>query len=206
MFTDKQLGAKLSALIAKHDVPGAQLAVLDGDEIVETAAGVLSLRTRCPVSVDALFLPGSIGKLYTATLVMQLVDAGRIELDSPIRAYLPEFHVQDEKAAEEVTARNLLTHTSGFDGDRLTDTGRGDDALALYVSGCADLPQIAPPGLIWSYGNSGYSILGRIVQMLHGKTFGRGPPRAHLRAALSRAHRLVRRRSHRPPGLRRPQP
>ena len=67
MYTQEELGAKLTELIAKHEVPGAQLAVLDGDEIVESAAGVLSLRTGCPSTTDALFLPGSIGKLYTAT-------------------------------------------------------------------------------------------------------------------------------------------
>lgn len=171
MYTQEELGAKLSELIAKHEVPGAQLAVLDGDEIVETAAGVLSLRTGCPATPDALFLPGSIGKLYTATLVLMLVQEGRLDLDAPIRTYLPDFRVQDEEAAEVVTPRNLLSHTSGFDGDHFTDTGRGDDALALYVAGCADLPQIAPPGLIWSYSNSGYSILGRIVEVLHEKTF-----------------------------------
>jgi CubicO group peptidase (beta-lactamase class C family) len=171
VYTQEELGAKLSELIAKHEVPGAQLAVLDGDDIVESAAGVLSLRTGCPTTTDALFLPGSIGKLYTATLVMQLVEEGRVDLDTPIRAYLPDFRVQDEEAAAVVTPRNLLSHTSGFDGDHFTDTGRGDDALALYVAGCADLPQIARPGLIWSYSNSGYSILGRIVEVLHGKTF-----------------------------------
>jgi CubicO group peptidase (beta-lactamase class C family) len=171
VYTQEELGAKLSELIAKHEVPGAQLAVLDGDEIVESAAGVLSLRTGCPTTTDALFLPGSIGKLYTATLVLMLVQEGRLDLDTPIRAYLPEFRVQDEQAAAVVTPRNLLSHTSGFDGDHFTDTGRGDDALALYVAGCADLPQIAPPGLIWSYSNSGYSILGRIVEVLQGATF-----------------------------------
>ncbi len=171
MYSQAELEAKLSELIAKHNVPGAQLAVLDGDEIVESAAGVLSLRTGCPTTTDALFLPGSIGKLYTATLVLMLVQDGRLDLDTPIRAYLPEFRVQDEQAAEVVTPRNLLSHTSGFDGDHFTDTGRGDDALALYVAGCADLPQIAPPGLIWSYSNSGYSILGRIVEVLHDDTF-----------------------------------
>ena len=64
MFTVDELQQKLSDLIQAHDVPGAQLAVLDGDEIVETAAGVLSLRTNCPVTADALFLPGS-PVLYT---------------------------------------------------------------------------------------------------------------------------------------------
>ncbi|MGH3050792.1 MAG: serine hydrolase domain-containing protein [Gaiellaceae bacterium] len=171
MYTQQELESRLAELIAAHGVPGAQLAVLDGDEIVESAAGVLSLRTGCPTTPDALFLPGSIGKLYTATLVLMLAGEGRLDLDEPIRAYLPEFRVQDARAAEVVTPRHLLCHTSGFDGDHFTDTGRGDDALALYVDGCAELPQIAPPGLIWSYSNSGYSILGRIVEVLSGATF-----------------------------------
>src|SRR5499427_4387986 len=171
MYAPEELQTRLSELIAEHGVPGAQLAVLDGDEIAESAAGVLSLRTGCPATPDALFLPGSIGKLYTATLTLKLVEEGRLDLDTPIRTYLPDFRVQDEGAAEVVTPRNLLCHTSGFDGDHFTDTGRGDDALALYVEGCADLPQIAPPRLIWSYSNSGFSILGRIVEVLYDATF-----------------------------------
>lgn len=171
MFTSEELEQKLAELIHQHGVPGAQLAVLDGESVTEVAAGVLSLRTGVPVTPDALFLPGSIGKLYTATLVMMLVDEGKLDLDKPIRTYLPDFEVRDHHARDVVTPRDLLTHTSGFDGDHFTDTGRGDDALERYVAGCADLPQIAAPGAIWSYSNSGYSILGRIVEVLLGTTF-----------------------------------
>lgn len=171
MFAEAQLRQKLTELIEKHGVPGAQLAVLDGDTLIEVAAGVLSTRTGWAATPDALFLPGSIGKLYTATLVMMLVDEGKLSLDVPIRTYLPDFKVQDAHASEVVTARNLLCHTSGFDGDHFTDTGRGDDALERYVAGCSELPQIAEPGAIWSYSNSGYSILGRIVEVLMGTTF-----------------------------------
>ena len=81
-----------------------------------------------------------------SALVMMLVDEGRLDLDVPIRTYLPDFEVADHHARDTVTPRDLLTHTSGFDGDHFTDTGRGDDALARYVAGCAELPQIAPPG------------------------------------------------------------
>jgi CubicO group peptidase (beta-lactamase class C family) len=171
LFSSQELEAKLTELIDRHGVPGAQLAVLDGDTLTEVAAGVLSLRTGWPATPDALFLPGSIGKLYTATLVMMLVEEGRLDLDTPIRSYLPDFEVCDHHARDVVTPRDLLTHTSGFDGDHFTDTGRGDDALAAYVAGCADLPQIAPPGALWSYSNSGYSILGRIVEVLLRTTF-----------------------------------
>jgi CubicO group peptidase (beta-lactamase class C family) len=166
VFTREVLEQRLAELIEKHDVPGAQLAVLDGDELVEVAAGVLSRRTGWAATPDALFLPGSIGKLYTATLILMLVDEGKLDLDVPIRTYLPDFEVRDAHARDVVTCRNLLSHTSGFDGDHFTDTGRGDDALARYVAGCADLPQIAAPGEIWSYSNSGFSILGRIVEVL----------------------------------------
>ncbi|HEX2550266.1 MAG TPA: serine hydrolase domain-containing protein, partial [Nocardioidaceae bacterium] len=171
MFSREQLEKKLTELIAVHNVPGAQLAVLDGDEVIEVGAGVLSLRTGWPVTPDALFLPGSIGKLYTATLIMMLVDEGKIDLDQPVPTYLPDFQVQDKHARDVVTLRNLLTHTSGFDGDHFTDNGRGDDALERYVAGCADLPQLVAPGKIWSYSNSGYSILGRIVEVITGTTF-----------------------------------
>ena len=132
-----------------------------------------AMRTGCPVPTDALFLPGSIGKVYTATLVMMLADEGKLDLDTPIRHYLPDFEVHDAHARDTVTVRHLLTHTSGFDGDLFIDTGRGDDALARYVAGCADLPQIVDPGRIWSYSNSGYAILGRLVEVLSGVTFER---------------------------------
>ena len=166
-----ELQAGLAGLIEKHGVPGAQLAVLDGDSVTEVAAGALSLRTGAPATPDSLFLPGSIGKLYTATLVMMLVEEGRLDIDEPVRKYLPGFHVLDAEARDTVTARHLLSHTSGFDGDHFLDTGRGEDALERYVAACHDLPQIAPPGQIWSYSNSGYSILGRIVEVLTGQTF-----------------------------------
>ncbi|MEP9364325.1 serine hydrolase domain-containing protein [Nocardioides sp. CN2-186] len=169
--TQVELEKKLAELIDKHHVPGAQLAVLDGDTITEVAAGVLSIRTGSPVTTDALFLPGSIGKVYTATLVLMLADEGKIDLDQPVKTYLPDFEVRDAHARDTVTVRDLLRHTSGFDGDVFIDTGRGDDALPRYLDEIRDLPQIAPPGSIWSYSNSGFSILGRLVEVVSGTVF-----------------------------------
>jgi CubicO group peptidase (beta-lactamase class C family) len=171
MYQASELASRLGELIESHGIPGAQLAVIDDGEIVEAAAGVLSLRTQAPSRPDALFLPGSIGKLYTATLVLMLVGEGKIDLDRSVRTYLPDFRVKDPNAPDIVTVRHLLTHTSGFDGDHFADTGRGDDALERYIAGCKDLPQIAEPGKIWSYSNSSYAILGRIVEVLTGGVF-----------------------------------
>jgi CubicO group peptidase (beta-lactamase class C family) len=170
-FSQDELEKKLTELIGLHGVPGAQLAVLDGDTVTEASAGVLSLRTGARTTSDALFLPGSIGKLYTATLVLMLVDEGRVDLDAPVRRYLTDFQVADEHARDTVTVRNLLCHTSGFDGDVFLDTGRGDDALRRYVDQIADLPQICPPGTIWSYSNSGYAVLGRMIETITGLSY-----------------------------------
>jgi CubicO group peptidase (beta-lactamase class C family) len=167
----EELHKTLAELIERHGVPGAQLTVLDGDTLTEVAAGVLSRRTGSPTTTDALFLPGSIGKLYTATLILMLVDDGRVELDAPVRRYLPDLQVGDQAARDRVTIRNLLCHTSGFDGDVFLDTGRGDDALTRYVEQLKDLPQICAPGKIWSYSNSGYAILGRVIEVVTGMTY-----------------------------------
>ena len=189
-LTRTDLEKKLAELIERHGVPGAQLAVLDGEEVTEVAAGVLSIRTQSPVTTDALFLPGSIGKLYTATLVLMLVDQGLIDLDRPVRSYLPDFEVRDAHARDTVTVRDLLRHTSGFDGDVFLDTGRGDDALPRYLDEIRDLPQIAEPGAIWSYSNSGFAILGRLIEVV-GEAVYETALRDRLLAPLGLQHSVV---------------
>lgn len=162
---------RLETLADKHGVVGASLAIdLDG-ELVEAAAGVLNLRTRQPATPDAVFQIGSITKVWTATLVMQLVDDGLLDLDEPVASYLPGFRVADEQVTRTVSARQLLAHTSGIDGDLFLDTGRGDDALERYVAAMADLRQNHPQGRTMSYCNSGYSVLGRLVEVLRGATW-----------------------------------
>ena len=95
---------------------------------------------------------------------MQLVDEGHIELDAPVRRYLPSFRVADDRVSEAVTIRHLLTHTSGIDGDHFADTGRGDDVLERYVETCAELPQVHPLGATMSYCNTGFTVLGRVLE------------------------------------------
>jgi CubicO group peptidase (beta-lactamase class C family) len=132
-----RLQRELESLIAQHKVPGAVLGVLHEGEIHEVAAGVLNKNTGHPVTTDSVFQIGSITKVWTATVIMQLVDEGRIELDAPVRTYLPEFEVADADVTERVTVRHLLTHTSGIQGDHFEDTGRGDDCLERYTASCA---------------------------------------------------------------------
>ncbi|GHH62872.1 serine hydrolase domain-containing protein [Lentzea cavernae] len=155
---------ELEELIEEHGVVGAQLAVLAEGEITDVAAGVLNADTRAPVTVDSLFQIASITKVWTATLVQELVNEGRLDLDRPVCEVLPGFRPV-------VTARQLLTHTSGIDGDLFHDTGAGDDAVEKFVARLAEAEQVSPPGAVWSYCNSGYAVLGRIVEVLRGKPF-----------------------------------
>jgi CubicO group peptidase (beta-lactamase class C family) len=181
------LRGRLPALLAQHKVPGAAIAVsLDG-ELFEYATGVLSTATRVEATTDSLFQVGSITKVWTTTLLMQLVDEGALDLDVPIRRYLPDFRLADEDAAASITARQLLSHTAGFEGDLFTDTGRGDDCVEKYVATLGGTAQLFPPGQMFSYNNAGFCVLGRIVEVLRGKAYD-DCLRQHLFAPLGLTH------------------
>ncbi|MEU6729394.1 serine hydrolase [Nonomuraea wenchangensis] len=78
---------------------------------------MLSLRTQAEATTDSVFKIGSITKIWTATLIQQLVDDGVLDLDRPVRDYLPGFRLRDPAATAALTARHLLTHTGGIDGN-----------------------------------------------------------------------------------------
>lgn len=161
------LGTRLRA----HGVPAASVAVVVDGEIVDHAVGLLSTATGVEATTDSVFQIGSITKVWTATLVMQLVDDGLVELDAPVRRYLPEFALADDGAADTITVRQLLSHRSGIEGDIFTDTGRGDDAVSAYLTLLADAAQIFRPGAFFSYSNAGYVVLGRLVERLRETTW-----------------------------------
>jgi len=163
----RRLDVDLPRLAAAHDVPGVSVAVLVDGQVMEGTAGVVNLRTGVEVTPDSLFMIQSVTKVWTATLVMQLVDDGLIELDVPVRTYLPQFRTADERASAEITVRHLLAHTGGFEGDIWAATTPGEDALQRFVEdlvSCA--PQYARPGEMYSYCSAGYGVLGRLVEVL----------------------------------------
>ncbi|GAA0239879.1 serine hydrolase domain-containing protein [Cryptosporangium japonicum] len=165
------LDDELPAMLAKYDVPAAGWAVVRDGEVVDGAAGVLNTATGVDATADSVFQIGSITKLWTSTLVLQLVDEGTVGLDRPIREYLPDFRIADEQAAQRITVRHLLDHTAGFEGDIFLDTGFGDDCVEKYVAGLHDVPQLFPPGEQFSYNNAGYCVLGRLIEVVRGKSF-----------------------------------
>jgi CubicO group peptidase (beta-lactamase class C family) len=162
---------QLPLLAQQHGVPGAALAILADGQVVDFATGLLSLATGVEATPDSVFQIGSTTKLWTASLVMQLVDEGLLDLDQPVRRYLPEFRIADESAAATITPRQLLSHTAGFEGDIFTDTGKGDDCLEKYIGVLAETAQLFTPGERFSYNNAGYCVLGRLVEVLRGKTY-----------------------------------
>ncbi|MEQ9225652.1 MAG: serine hydrolase domain-containing protein [Parvibaculum sp.] len=165
------LQQRLETLTRDCGVPGASLAVWSGGKLSEAAAGVCNLETKVPVTSGTLFQIGSITKLYTAALAMQLVEEGKLDLDAPVRKVLPEFRVKDETVAAQVTLRQLLSHTSGITGDFFKDAGRGEDRVARFVSMMAGLEQVHAPGEMFSYCNTGFVAAGRMIEVANGTTW-----------------------------------
>ncbi|MFI6904504.1 serine hydrolase domain-containing protein [Nonomuraea sp. NPDC050394] len=152
-------------------VPGAAVGVLfDGAEHVLTT-GVTSVDAPVPVTADTLFQIGSTTKTVTATVIMHLIEEGRLDLDGRVRTYLPEFRLADESAAREVTIRHLLTHTGGFLGDIDDGQSWGDEALAEAIKVYERLPQLFAPGTLASYSNAGFRLLGRVIEVVCGEPY-----------------------------------
>lgn len=165
------LGELLTAGREASGVPGCAAAVYHRGQVHEAAAGVLDFETGIPVAVDSVFQIGSVTKPFTATLAMMLVSEGRLELDAAITRYLPGFRLAVEGAADKVTVRQLLCHTSGIDGDLIEDTGSEDDCIEKFVTRLAEVGLLHEPGQFFSYCNVGYIILGRIIEIIEGVPF-----------------------------------
>lgn len=162
--------AAFSEAAERHLVPGAQLGILRDADAPATVLthGVTRHSAGNPVRTDSLFQIGSITKVWTATVVMMLIDERLLSLDTLITDIVPEWRNAEASAQTEMTVRHLLTHTNGIDGDVFIDTGRGDDVLARYVEALGDAKMAHPIGETWSYSNSGYILLGRVIEKAAG--------------------------------------
>jgi len=170
-MSDIALTEFVEVAAAKLEIPGVAVGVwVDGREVF-AAHGVTSQDNPLPVDKDTLFVLGSVTKTYTATALMRLVAQGRVELDAPVRRYVPELVLPDERAAAEITVGQLLNHTAGLDWRISVDTGEGDDALAAYVAKMAESELISPPGARASYSQIGFNLAGRIIEKVTGLTY-----------------------------------
>lgn len=178
------LNAYIRAIAKKHHVPAISVAVYMNGSMKKAACGVLNVETQVEADVDSVFQIGSISKVFTASLIMDLVDAGKIELDRPVREYLPAFHVADPGATERITVRNLLSHTSGLVSDLYVggEDADGSNLIERYVDQCFLLPQVHRDfGKRFSYSNAGYVIAGRIVEVATGMSWAGAVERLILR-------------------------
>ncbi|HTX56837.1 MAG TPA: serine hydrolase domain-containing protein [Candidatus Acidoferrales bacterium] len=175
-MTTQDLNAFFSGLIpyalARADIAGGVVIVVkDGKVIFQHGYGYADLKKRTPVIPDrTLFRPGSTSKLFTWTSVMQLVQAGKIDLDADVNQYL-DFKINEPLG--KITMRNLMTHTPGWE----------DVARDTLVANAGDLypvreylikrqpPQIYRPGTTIAYSNYGATLAGYIVQRVSGMPF-----------------------------------
>ena len=165
------LSDEITSGMQRLPIPGLAVGVWHNG-IEQTAGfGVTSVENPLAVTPDTLFQVGSISKTFTATALMMLWEAGQIDLDTPIRAYLPDFQLSNEDVAARATIKHLLTHTGGWLGDYFNDFGYGDEALAKMLNEIAELPQVTPLGEVWSYCNTGFNIAGRIVEVITGQPY-----------------------------------
>ena len=165
------LGAKVSELADELDVTGVSVGLYHQGSEQYAYHGVTSVENPLEVDENTLFQFGSTGKTYTATAMMRLVEEGKVELDAPVRKYVPDLKLKDEDTAERVTILQLFNHTAGWSGDLMTDTGDGDDALAKYVGLMADIEQVTPLGASVSYNNASVSLAGHVIATITGKTY-----------------------------------
>jgi CubicO group peptidase (beta-lactamase class C family) len=163
------IAALVTAKMAEHHVPGVGLGIMKNGETTVRGFGVTNLDDPQPVTPETLFTIASISKTITATAMMKLVQQGRVDLKAPVRRYLPEFRVQDDAATRDVAIWHLLTHTPGWEGQLSTDD-IGTEALARFaMTTMRDLPQLAPPGTVWSYNNAGFALAGRVIEVVTSK-------------------------------------
>ena len=155
----------------RWQVPGLAVGILHDGGVETFAGGVASLETGQPATPDTLFQIGSISKVFCTTVLMTLVDEGKVELDAPIARYLPELTLSEPGLTEAITVRHLVTHQSGIWGDYFDDFGWGDDALRRAVANIHTLRQTYRPGELWSYCNAGFEIAGAIIEQVTGRLY-----------------------------------
>ena len=154
------------------DGPGAAVLVARGDEVIYRGArGLASVELNVPLSPDQSFRIGSVTKQFAAAGLLKLIDAGKVGLDDPLSKFLPDF-----PNGAKITVRQLLDHTSGIKS--YTDIAgvmdgpiRQDLGTAALIATFKDQPVDFAPGERWAYNNSGYVLVGAVIEAASGKTW-----------------------------------
>ncbi len=167
---DKTVDDYVQAQMQKQRIPGLSLAVLKNGELVQAKGyGLANVELKVPATADTIYQSGSVGKQFTATAVMMLVEEGKIGLDLPLSKYFSDA----PQLWKDITVRHLLTHTSGIKDYTQKDVNfRQDYTTAELLKIYAAFPLDFPPGEKWSYSNTGYALLGFLIEKVTGKFYG----------------------------------
>ena len=173
MVSDDQLQSFLAKEMASANVPGVSYGLVENGETSSGVAGVVDAEATEPVSEETAFIIGSVSKSFTALAVMQMVEAGQVDLDAPIGAYLDVFDGNPQAAA--VTIRQLLSHTSGYSthqgNQSQADYTRREDALEMRVKDIGAMTLAYAPGTAWDYSNANYMLAGRLIEVVSGQSY-----------------------------------
>ena len=169
------LDAYIEQQMAALHIPGAALAIVEGAKIVHLRAfGRAGPDGQAPTAQTPFFI-GSLTKSVTAVAILQLVEADKVELDAPVRRYLPWFQVADPQATAQMTVRHLLNQTSGFTQTvgmiPLADFDDQPGAAERQARALATFQPARLPGAAWEYSNVNYNLLGLIVEAASGEAY-----------------------------------
>jgi len=162
-------------IIQRPEAVGLSVAVARGDRIlVEQGVGKAELEFDAPANAQTIFRIGSITKQFTAASIMKLVERGKIKLDDDLHQYLPAF----DTGGRVVTLRQLLNHTSGVPDVTsrpgfISDIAPRDITPEQMLATIKGVPFEFEPGKGWSYSNTGYLLLGLIIQAADGRPYDR---------------------------------
>jgi CubicO group peptidase (beta-lactamase class C family) len=167
----RALDERIEAAMSRYHIPGVALGMLHNGREYVRSFGVTNVDHPQPVDGDTLFRIGSTTKTFTGIVVMRLVEQGKLDLNSPVRNYLPALELADESVAARVTVRQLLNHSAGWLGDDCAGVARGEDGLAKYVGAMRQLPQLTPLGQVFAYNNAAVNLAGYLVATVSGKPY-----------------------------------
>ena len=166
------LGAYLDALVARDLFSGTVLQARDGKPLFFKSYGMANKEWSVPNTNDTKYNIGSINKFFTNIALRQLHDAGGLDYDKTVRAYLPDF---PSPAADRITIKQLMEHRSGlgdiFGPDYAATPKNKLRTLADYVPLFAGKPLQFEPGAQQRYSNAGYIVLGLIIEKLSGESY-----------------------------------
>jgi CubicO group peptidase (beta-lactamase class C family) len=165
-----RIDAYISAQMQADHLPGVALGLVHNDQIVHLRGFGTADQSGRAVTPHTPFILGSVSKSFTALATMQLVEAGKVNLDAPVQRYLPWFRVADPVASARITVRHLLYHTSGIPSSACS-TDQFTMSLEQFVHGLGTVVLERPVGSHYNYCSANYDVLGLIVQTVSGQSY-----------------------------------